>query len=500
MGIFDTAGYGNMDQEALIAAALAGPSEEEKKKALAMGALSAGLGILSAPRQRGMNMPAIAQGLGMGVESYTGNLKQSQAERKSSIQEALNVKKLTQEGENAKRYGDHFTGDEPDYLGLARTAAKAGDLATVKSALSMHANREQTTTTPLAPGTANVMSRDRRGNVSFIPVPDNGKIGKDPLKEQNRQALIDQGVDADIAAGVAYGSIHTVVNPVSGAIHIVDYRNLKPRVGGPVVSPIQAPAMDVAGGGTPVASVPGVTPPVASGTPPATPGAAPVQPAGGRYTPGDAPPGTIASVRGTKEKKDLDFGVDVLSKAYAKTGIEDFDRIMQELHGALADFTEKDPNTGRLRKKKGVDVPGMGMTSGLPPALLSDKGAAIAGPLQELQNIRLYDLSGKAVTANEMIRQLRALQTGMFSKDERVINSINRLQDLYEGHKTNILSGANPEVLQEYLSRKANVTNEQRKDFTGLLDEMGYEVNEDGSKTGRRYVKNKNGKGYNRVL
>jgi hypothetical protein len=492
--------YDNVSEADLYKQALEGPSEEDLKSARGMGMLSAGLGILSAPRDRNY-WPGVFQGLAGGVGAYQGSLKESRAQHKANIEEAIKVKKFNAESEASARLAPLFSsGGEPDYMAIARSAAESGNPQLVMQALQAH-ERKLIEKKPIAipKGTKQMYDYQTR---QFIPVPEvPGEVDEEKLTPaaRHQRELEAQGVDPKTARSLAYGAFkpQTLADGTTVMIDMLTGQPLTPRVRGPATSvaptqppgaPVGAeiPARPIDGAGLP----PPVAPPVAPPGMPTQQSAAPA-PAPSRFAnvplPTAAVPGTVT--RGVKPAKELDAAVEHLAGVYGKSGVEDMDSKMSRMLAALEPYIEKD-DKGKYKLKPGANVPGLGMTGGwFPQQLLSSEGKDVSGALQGILNQQLYDLSGKAVTKNEMDRFVKQMQTGPFMKDEDAIRALNSVIEQYQGHKTNILSAANPEVLKEYFRRKQEVVGKQEGAFTGIVDKMGYEHTEDGEATGRRFEK-----------
>jgi hypothetical protein len=181
------------DPRLAMQAVLAGPDEEDRKRALAMGALTAGLGILSTPRTPGMGpFTRVFQGGAGGVNAYNSSLADSRTQRKVDIQDALAVKKLTQQDVNAKTYADVLNTDKPNYLDLAKVAATHGDTAMMENALKMHerVNNRDARNIHFVPHGSKFMF----DNGNFVPVPQSADDDVAKISSPVGKMLIDRGV------------------------------------------------------------------------------------------------------------------------------------------------------------------------------------------------------------------------------------------------------------------------------------------------------------------
>lgn len=444
----------------LVRQMLGGPNEDDRKYARGMGALAAALSLAGRPSSD------IGPSLAYGLNAYSGQLASTASQRKTDLQNALAAKKLIKDELRTKDYGQYFKDDGIDTLGLARQAAMNGDTQTLVQAMSLHANidkNKKKTPTFIPKGAQYTWDPEKGTAVPIEGIVPGGDEEKPTNNERQIKELMAQGYSRYVAEGVVYGTVKTHTDD-SGQVHFYDTRGILGGAGpgGPATVPPSGPATTIATPGTPSAPVGPSSGPAGipgAGVPPVGPAVAPQV---SRFKPRPAPPGTLFTIPSGRQSQALDKAVTDFSAAYEKTNYPRISQVFSELDRELAPYGVKyDPNANegdgayvRSPKAKKGDIPGMGATSGFPSIFLSEAGRKIASPIQELINQKLYDLSGKAVTANEMERQMKALLVTPGVRDEDVLRGIGRLRRLYEGSAGRMRKGVNPEILEEYLKRQ----------------------------------------------
>jgi len=479
----------------LYDAALTGPTEEQKKQAMAWGLLHAGAGIIGAPR--GQFLRYAGPALAGGADIYQGNLKESEKSNKDRLSNALNIKKLQKDEKTAKAYADIFKpGEEPDWLELARVAAQNGDMSTVGNALTAH---KAANTPHFVP----VKSRGYFKGDKYTELPGGADVDEpkesDPLKRARE--LVAQGVPEDTAIALAYGGIRSKTLPDGSTIQenvlppgmkLPPRGKMAPAAAPPGAPGVLAPATRVPvyeDDAPPVApAVPG-RPPVTPIVPPAPVGQPPVSRFAPSPIPANAVPGTY--IPGNKHIVARDKAIEDFGAKYQKTNIEVMDTHMEKLLGALEKYIDVDEQ-GNWVPKKNANIPGMGATTKLPMGMLSADGKAIRQALKDIENQKLYDLSGKAVTNSEMQRQMEALANVWFSDDVSQLRGIQNVKKAYDATKAALHASADPEVLELYRNRKIEEQSNIEAPFSGQVDKMGYEIS-DGKKTGRRFKEMEDG-------
>ena len=117
--------------------------------------------------------------------------------------------------------------------------------------------------------------------------------------------------------------------------------------------------------------------------------------------------------RQKEEQKVKDFQEQLKSE-----GILDVEQSMASIDFLTKDYITVGP--GGVVEVKG-DIPGMGATGNLPAIMLSQEGSQIQAAMAALANRILKERSGAAVTTPEMQRLAKELQTGLLTKDSKVM-------------------------------------------------------------------------------
>lgn len=124
-------------------------------------------------------------------------------------------------------------------------------------------------------------------------------------------------------------------------------------------------------------------------------------------------------------------------------------------------LSELDPVIANIQKDIKLngndDIPGFGQTGGFPDFLITDKGKSARQAVQSLHNILLKARSGGAVTPQEAVRYAQELGIGANKTDEQLRQGIKNTIDFLGAKKKAVLSGYQPEILNEFAKRGGNV-------------------------------------------
>lgn len=100
------------------------------------------------------------------------------------------------------------------------------------------------------------------------------------------------------------------------------------------------------------------------------------------------------------------------------------------------------------------NVPGYGRAESLVPSfLLSDEGRALRQAVQGLQNVKIKDRSGAAVTPPEFVRLREEFGTGKLKTVEQLRQGLNQAVSAYRERVRNAFAGFDENTKSEYLSR-----------------------------------------------
>ena len=142
---------------------------------------------------------------------------------------------------------------------------------------------------------------------------------------------------------------------------------------------------------------------------------------------------------------------------------------MGYLKDLLGDYAEQD-SSGQWILKEGVtEIPGIGGFSNA-PAYIGDAitwaadltrntseidgiGKAIRQGAQKVYNTEIKDLSGSAVSAHEMLRNLKAQGVDIWSSPENFLLGINAISDGYVSVQNTIDAMTDPEYVAVYNQR-----------------------------------------------
>lgn len=104
---------------------------------------------------------------------------------------------------------------------------------------------------------------------------------------------------------------------------------------------------------------------------------------------------------------------------------------------------------------KSGDIPGYGVTGSLVPNILAGKKArSLRMAVQGLQNVKIKDRSGAAVTPPEFVRLAQELGTGKFKTDDELRQGLNQALASYRERVRNVMAGFDDETKDAYLSRE----------------------------------------------
>ena len=160
----------------------------------------------------------------------------------------------------------------------------------------------------------------------------------------------------------------------------------------------------------------------------------------------------------------LDYGKELI-----KSGIPKANSNMGYLKDLLGDYAEQD-DSGKWVLKEGVtEIPGIGGFSNA-PAYVGDAitwaadltrdtseidgiGKAIRQGAQKVYNTEIKDLSGSAVSAHEMLRNLKAQGVDIWSSPENFLLGVNAISDGYVSEQNSIDAMTDPEYVAIYKER-----------------------------------------------
>lgn len=108
----------------------------------------------------------------------------------------------------------------------------------------------------------------------------------------------------------------------------------------------------------------------------------------------------------------------------------------------------------RLIPKEG-EIPGFGVVAGsFPSVMLSPEGRSIRQSVAALQNVKIKDRSGAAVTPPEFVRLKEEFGTGKLKTPEQLRQGLDQALMAYRERTRNALAGFDNETRREYLSRE----------------------------------------------
>ena len=160
----------------------------------------------------------------------------------------------------------------------------------------------------------------------------------------------------------------------------------------------------------------------------------------------------------------MDYGKEVI-----KSGIPKANSNMGYLKDLLGDYAEQDSSGQWLLKEGVTEIPGIGGFSNA-PAYIGDAitwaadltrntseidgiGKAIRQGAQKVYNTEIKDLSGSAVSAHEMLRNLKAQGVDIWSSPENFLLGINAISDGYVSVQNTIDAMTDPEYVAVYNQR-----------------------------------------------
>ena len=142
-----------------------------------------------------------------------------------------------------------------------------------------------------------------------------------------------------------------------------------------------------------------------------------------------------------KASKDLDTGVARFSGTIEKAAASEFNAALDIVDATLSAY-----EPGKL--------PGFGRIEGaVPNMFLGDEAQKTRSNMQQAANILLKARSGAAVTNPEMLRFLTEVAQGAGMSEDAMRNGWDNVRRTFGGRVQNLLTGASPEVYDEYLKR-----------------------------------------------
>jgi len=164
-------------------------------------------------------------------------------------------------------------------------------------------------------------------------------------------------------------------------------------------------------------------------------------------------------------------GVRDYGTAVRKSGIPVATSQMSQLTSLIGDYAEQDKNGEWVLKEGVTEIPGIGGWSNAPFVIgeavtwLADAdrdneeidgiGKSIKQTAQKMYNTEIKDTSGAAVSAHEMVRNLRSQGTDMFSDANSFLIGINTIQGGYNAQQKAIDAETDPEYISIYNERIA---------------------------------------------
>lgn len=240
-------------------------------------------------------------------------------------------------------------------------------------------------------------------NTEYWKTTSAGSSQQPTVAAKKKQELIEAGVPAEQAEGIAYGTYKFLPDPNTGDIVLYDTRN--PNV------PIPD---DLATQLEPYVS----------------------KREGGEYV-------VKPLVKGTKEEQRRAKAVTELSDDLQKTGVPRTENILNRIENAIS---------GAIDEKGEVvgDIPGYGLTAAAPDWAVSRKAQDLRQDLVKLFNIELAERSGAAVTKQELDRLRDEFKAGMFKTDRQLVQGIRAYRSLLEDYKKAVFAGYGDDVKQQY--------------------------------------------------
>lgn len=141
-----------------------------------------------------------------------------------------------------------------------------------------------------------------------------------------------------------------------------------------------------------------------------------------------------------RKQQRLDKNTQALSKRIEDLGVPE----------AITQFE----TLNRLIPKEG-EIPGFGMVAGsVPSVMLSPEGRSVRQAVAALQNVKIKDRSGAAVTPPEFVRLKEEFGTGKLKTSEQLRQGLDQALMAYRERTRNALAGFDDETRSEYLGRE----------------------------------------------
>lgn len=104
---------------------------------------------------------------------------------------------------------------------------------------------------------------------------------------------------------------------------------------------------------------------------------------------------------------------------------------------------------------KSGDIPGYGVVNSLVPDWAAgDQARSLRMAVQGLQNVKIKDRSGAAVTPQEFVRLAQEFGSGKFKTTEQLRQGLNQALSSYRERVRNVMAGFDDETKSAYLSRE----------------------------------------------
>lgn len=130
----------------------------------------------------------------------------------------------------------------------------------------------------------------------------------------------------------------------------------------------------------------------------------------------------------------------------------------------------------KFMPEPGKDIPGVGMVDALVPGpIAGDAARAMRQAVQGLQNVKIKDRSGAAVTPPEFVRLKEEFGSGKFKTEAQFRQGVQQALNAYTERLRNAYAGVRPEIRDQYSS------NQEIDDYLKTLSAMNFGGGQGGS-------------------
>lgn len=144
---------------------------------------------------------------------------------------------------------------------------------------------------------------------------------------------------------------------------------------------------------------------------------------------------------------------DALASRDQETRVQKFSKSIDDL--GIPEAVTQMKTLSSLLPKPGGDIPGVGVVDSLKPDLLAgDKARAIRQAVAGIQNIKIKDRSGAAVTPPEFVRLAQEFGSGRLKTEDQFRQGLQTALNTYRERLRNTFAGFTPEVRGAYFQNQ----------------------------------------------